>query len=179
MNTLKPNYKLKIGESGESNAFLIALRLGMDKRIIERAHKITYKENKLYLDYDKKIIDKDTLLNHDESIRMLGAVEKLRKISEKQKEQLRFKIGDCVYISTMNRTGIVCELENSKGDVVVMVMRKKLKVSHKRLTLYIEKEELYPENYDLDIAFETKENGKKKHLMNRKHITGTKIEISK
>jgi DNA mismatch repair protein MutS2 len=183
MNTLKPNYRLKIGEAGESNAFLIALRLGMDKRIIERAHKITYKENMMYSDYDKKIIDdkiidKDTLFNHEESIKMLGAVEMLRKISEKQKKELRFKLGDCVYISSMNRAGIVCELENSKGDVVVMIMRKKFKVNHKRLTLYIEKKELYPENYDLDIAFETKENRKKKHLMNRMHIEGIKIEKS-
>lgn len=183
IKTLKPNYKLKIGEAGESNAFLIALRLGMDKRIIERAHAITYKENKQYSDYDgrfidEKIIDKETLLNHADSIKMLESNDKIRKISEKQKELPKFKLGDCVYISTMDRTGIVCELENSKGEVLVMVKGKKFKVNHKRLDLYIGTEELYPENYDLDIAFETKENRKKKHLMNRRHVEGIKIEKS-
>ena len=183
IKTLKPNYKLKIGEAGASNAFLIALRLWMDKRIIERAHAITYKENKQYSDYDgrfidEKIVDKETLLNHVESIKMLESVEKIRKISEKQKEVLRFKLGDCVYISTMERNGIVCEVENSKGEVVVMVMSKKFKVNHKRLSLYIEAKELYPENYDFDIAFETKENRKKQHLMNRRHVEVIKIDKS-
>ena len=36
INTLKPLYNINIGKAGESNAFLIALRLGMDKDIIER-----------------------------------------------------------------------------------------------------------------------------------------------
>ena len=48
INTLKPLYRLTIGQSGDSNAFLIALRLGMDKSIVERAHEVTYKEKKEY-----------------------------------------------------------------------------------------------------------------------------------
>ncbi|MDP4090392.1 MAG: endonuclease MutS2, partial [Bacillota bacterium] len=48
INTLKPLYRLTVGRAGESNAFLIALRLGMDKGMIERAHRITYKEDKVY-----------------------------------------------------------------------------------------------------------------------------------
>lgn len=51
INTLKPLYKLNIGKAGESNAFLIALRLGIDKRLIERAHIITYKQQKDYSEY--------------------------------------------------------------------------------------------------------------------------------
>jgi dsDNA-specific endonuclease/ATPase MutS2 len=47
IQTLKPLYSLKIGQPGESNAFLIALRLGMDTKLIERAHEITYKEKKV------------------------------------------------------------------------------------------------------------------------------------
>ncbi|NLP27567.1 MAG: hypothetical protein GX370_02115, partial [Clostridia bacterium] len=48
INTLKPLYRLVVGRPGESNAFLIALRLGMNKELIERAHRITYKEEKKY-----------------------------------------------------------------------------------------------------------------------------------
>jgi DNA mismatch repair protein MutS2 len=182
INTLRPTYKLNIGKAGESNAFLIALRLGMEKRIIERAHEITYKESKEYSDYNSaaiettKIIDTNALENHEESIKKLETAMRIKKLSDKQKEEPRFKLGDCVYISTMDRTGIVCELENSKGEIGVMVMRKKFKVNHKRLSLYIGSEELYPENYDFDIVFESKEDRKKDHLMSRKFVEGIKIE---
>lgn len=76
----------------------------------------------------------------------------------------------------MDRTGIVYETENSKGEVGVMVMKKKFKINHKRLRLYIESEELYPENYDFDIVFESVENRKKNHLMSKRHIEGMQIE---
>lgn len=182
IDTLKPTYKLNIGKAGDSNAFLIALRLGMEKRLIERAHEITYNERKDYSGYTKEavegnIIDKGVLENHTESIKMLEEAVRIERISEKQKKEPSFKLGDCVYISTMNRTGIVCELENGRGEVGVMVMRRKFKINHKRLSLYIETEELYPENYDFDIVFQTKENRKKNHLMNKRHIEGVQIEI--
>jgi DNA mismatch repair protein MutS2 len=181
VNTLRPTYKLNIGKAGESNAFLIALRLGMEKRLIERAHEITYKESKQYSDFrqeviEERIIDKNAVENHEESIKKLEEAKRVKKISEKQKEEPRFKLGDCVYISTMNRTGIVCELENSKGEVSVMVMNKKFKINHKRLSLYISTEELYPEDYDFDIVFESKEDRKKDYLMSKNHVEGMKIE---
>lgn len=166
INTLRPSYRLNIGKAGESNAFLIALRLGMDKRLIERAHEITYKENKQYSEYAKeldgeKIVDKDALANHDKSINKFQGAKEIKKISEKQNEVPRFKIGDCVYVSTMKRTGIVYELDNSKGEVGIMVMSKKFRVNHKRLSLYIETQELYPENYDFNIIFDTEGESKK------------------
>lgn len=181
INTLRPTYKLNIGKAGESNAFLIALRLGINRELIERAHWITYKENRQYSEYteeisQEKVINKDILDNHEESINKLKNGEKIQKISEKQKKEPRFNLGDCVYISTMDRTGIVCELENSKGEVGVMVMRKKFKINHKRLSLYIGSEELYPENYDFDIVFETVENRKKNHEMSKRHVEGMTIE---
>lgn len=183
VNSLKPTYSLKIGKAGESNAFLIALRLGMNKKIIERAHEITYKEKKQYSDYKseivgKSIVDVGAISSHEEGIKKLQISEKNKIIAEKQKEKPRFNLGDNVYISTMGRTGIVCELENNKGEVGVMVMRKKFKINQKRLSLYIETKELYPENYDFDIVFESKENRKKNHLMNKRHIEGLKIEKS-
>jgi hypothetical protein len=71
-------------------------------------------------------------------------------------------VGDAVYIHTMRRTGIVCETENAKGEIGVMVKNKKIRVSHKRLSLHIEAAELYPEDYDMDIVFESKDDRKKK-----------------
>lgn len=183
IDTLKPMYRLKIGKAGESNALFIALRLGMDKSLIERAHEITYKEAKLYEEYKPEIVeynqDKDAAVKqHLQELEKLKAVEKVKQVSEKQKAKPKFNIGDCVYISTMNRTGIVCEFENNKGEVGVMVMKQKFKINHKRLTLYIEGEELYPEDYDFDIVFESKDDRKKNKIMNKRHVEGMKIENS-
>ena len=184
INTLKPMYRLNIGKAGESNAFLIALRLGMEKTIIERAHQITYKEKKDYSEYNWDVREvvmqpKDAVEIHQEQIEKLKKAEQKNAIGEKQKIKPKFKLGDCVYISFMDRTGIICELENSKGEYGVMVMRKKLVINQKRLSLYIPSNELYPEDYDFDIVFDTKENRKNKHLLSKKHVEGVEVIIKK
>lgn len=183
INTLKPLYKLNIGKPGESNAFLIALRLGMDKALIERAHVITYKEDKRYEDYKLQPTENNSAKpndeKHKEAVKVLlkakdTAVEKERKA---EREAAAFKVGDCVFISFMKRTGVICELENSKGEYGVMVMRKKLKINKARLSIYIAKDELYPENYDYDIVFKSKEDRKSNKLMNKKHQEGMAIVV--
>ncbi|WP_432405225.1 endonuclease MutS2 [Wukongibacter sp. M2B1] len=183
LETLKPLYRLKIGKSGESNGFNIALRLGMDKKIIERAHEISYRESKDYSEISKKLseIKKvkniETIQKHEKQLEKLRRNKTNKKKLEREKIVQSFNIGDRVYISSLDDYGIVYSLEDGKGDVGVMVKKKKLKVNKKRLSLHIEAENLYPENYDLDIVFETKENRKKKKLMNRKYVKGLKIEI--
>jgi len=56
-------------------------------------------------------------------------------------------------------------------------MKKKYRINHKRLSLYIEAKDLYPEDYDLDIVLESKENRKKRKLMRKRHVEGNIIEI--
>ena len=186
IHTLKPLYSLSIGRPGESNAFLIALRLGMSARLIERAHEITYKEKKDYsgaiAEDSERLVDREAVDQHREQAREADkAAERSRRADAavkqaQQKQRKHFNTGDCVYISTMSRTGIVCEPENDKGEVVVMVMKKKFRVNAKRLSIYIEGKELYPENYDTDIVLESKENRKKRKLMAKRHIEGLVIE---
>ncbi|MDP4146286.1 MAG: hypothetical protein Q8936_17680 [Bacillota bacterium] len=181
INTLKPLYSLNLGKPGESNAFLIALRLGMDKRIIERAHLVTYKEEKNYAQYKEELKEKtfdtkEATQLHELQIEKFNKAINATKISEKQKAKPKFNIGDCVYISFMNRTGVICEAENSKGEYGVLVMKKKLKINQKRLSLYIHSDELYPEDYDFDIIFKSKEDRKKQKLMGKRHVEGLKIE---
>lgn len=103
--------------------------------------------------------------------------KKKNKISESQNKKSKFKIGDCVFVSFMEKTGIICELENSKGEYGVMIMKKKFKINQKRLTLYISSDELYPEDYDYDIIFESKEDRKNKKIINRKHEDGVTVVI--
>jgi MutS2 family protein len=183
IDTLKPLYRLTIGRPGESNAFLIALRLGVRRRIIERAHEITYGEKK---DYSCEVtLRPQPLLNGETSVghaaapvsEAILAKANVNRAENAQKTPVSsFSKGDCVYISSMDRTGIVYEPENSRGEVVVMVMKKKYKLNHKRLSLHVAAKDLYPEDYDLDIVFESKENRKKRHLMGKRHVEGLIIE---
>jgi len=182
IRSLRPLYQLHIGNWGDSNAFLIALRLGMDRHIIERAHEITYGERITYEDDYEQYVD--SIVDHKD---IQVQLEDKHRLEERQKEKEKrergeryvkkdLKLGDRVYISTMQRTGIVCEEQNGRGDLVVLVMGKKYVINNKRLTLHIDREDLYPENYDMDIIFETKENRKKRKIMSKRHVEGLVIE---
>lgn len=182
IKTLKPLYRLSIGKPGESNAFLIALRLGMNKNIIERAHEVTYKEVKEYAQYEvdeekENQLQESESYGHEQQLKKFEEAKKLNRVTEKQKVKPKFNMGDSVYISFMNRTGIIYETENAKGEYGVLVMKKKLKINKKRLSLYVAKDDLYPEDYDFDIIFESKENRKKKKTMDKKHVNGIEIKI--
>ncbi|MOA24236.1 hypothetical protein D3C78_1449090 [compost metagenome] len=87
-----------------------------------------------------------------------------------------FEQGDAVWIYPLKRMGIVYRAADERGNVIVQVQGRKLTFNHKRMTLYIERKELYPgEEYDMDIIFETKENRKARKLMSRKHVEGLMI----
>lgn len=187
--SLKPEYKLIIGESGDSNALLIALRLGMDQKLIERAHEISYKSKKedqsgkkdqnfkeaLNFKEDEIFSKKIKHYKHKQELEESTTIEKELKVDVPEitstKSQMttqlvkrkpsKFKIGDSVYIHTMKRNGIVVATEDQRGDITVQVMSKKFKINHKRLSLHIKSDELYPEDYDMDIVTKSKEFRKK------------------
>lgn len=105
-----------------------------------------------------------------------GKTRQEKEVLEKQPvAPRRFRIGDSVYVSSLNKTGIVYREEDAQGLVGVMIQKQKVTVNQKRLSLHIPKEELYPDDYDFDIIFETKEDRKKKKLMSRKHVEGLTI----
>ncbi|OGO82391.1 MAG: hypothetical protein A2Y18_00815 [Clostridiales bacterium GWD2_32_19] len=167
--TLKPMYKLVIGEAGESNAFNIALKLGMDTKVLESAHEITYGESKSY-----KLQDRTDVRDvHKYEIAKKQKVKETLNIFLKEE---MFNIGDLVNVVSLGQYGVVFALENKAGDVGVMVRDKKIYVNKKRLKLHIEAKELYPEDYNMDIIFETKENRKKKTIMVKRYVEGLKIE---
>lgn len=168
IKSLMPLYKLEIGKSGESNALHIALRIGMPKSLIERAHEIAYNEK---IDVQKQL---DAQIEQQEKYVVPEPLKSIKKGKSdksiyKPKTRSKFNIGDAVYIHTMKRTGIVCETENTKGEVTVQVMNKKIKINHKRLSLYLESEDLYPEDYDMDIVFNSKSARKAKKKVQKGH----------
>lgn len=167
-DSLKPTYRLIIGKGGESQAFDIALRLGMNPRLIERAHLITYKEERHYEaspNFSTQELERQLAMN----------IKHIRKQKHGKKEEkleaiISFKRGDNVKIPSLNEYGIVAGQANSKGDIEVLVKGELKTFNHKRLVLYISAEELYPEDYDFDIIFETKENRKLMKKMEKRHI---------
>ena len=54
---------------------------------------------------------------------------------------------------------------------------RKIWINQKRVKLHVRAEELYPEDYDMSIVFDSVEKRKKRHDMGRKYTTET-IEYS-
>lgn len=102
--------------------------------------------------------------------------QKQAKKVMRQKTETMFKQGDNVRIPFMNQYGIVHKPTNERGDVEVLIKGEKVVINHKRLSLYIKAEDLYPDDYDMDIIFESKENRKIRKEMAKRHIEGNVID---
>ena len=55
----------------------------------------------------------------------------------------------------------------------VQLPDKKIWINHKRIKLHVAASELYPEDYDFSIIFETVDQRKLKHNMDRKYVEET------
>ncbi|MBP3040764.1 hypothetical protein J9303_14835 [Bacillaceae bacterium Marseille-Q3522] len=174
LDTLKPTYRLLIGKGGDSQAFAIALRLGMHPKIIEKAHQITYKEHK---DYPIDATDLVAIKELEKQLAQNRYVKRKRDTDEVHPEKVvPFQQGDNVQIVQTGEFGIVYKGPDQLGNYIVQVKGEKIAYNHKRLKLYIAASELYPDDYDFAIIFESKENRKRKTLMNKRHVEGLTIE---
>lgn len=181
--SLKPLYRLEIGEAGESCALYIAKRLGLPKHILERAFHEAYKEEG---SPQRKIPDADFLDTVTEGI---GPSEKASIIKdhileEKPKKPVstrsqRFNVGDSVIVYPQKKTGIVYRLANEKGEVGVQIQKKKELFSHKRLQLIAPASEMYPEDYDFSIVFDSVANRKTRRKMEKGHQPDLEIVYEK
>lgn len=163
--TLQPTYQMIIGEAGESCAFYIADRLGMPKEMLQTAVRYTYGEsavNKYQFQNEKN------KLEHQRS----SKIRKLVKNKKDIKLQDKFRRGDSVMVFPDKKIGIVCEPMNDKGVLRVQMPDKKIWINHKRVRLQVAASELYPDDYDFSIIFDTVENRKKRHDMERKYTEG-------
>ena len=166
---LKPLYQLVIGEAGESCAFHIAKRLGMPGNMLQTAAQAAYDEVA------------DWLLEDIQNQRIEKAhtpkVQKIKQVNGQQTRALKFRLGDSVMIYPEKKIGIVCEIANDKGVLRVQLPNKKIWINHKRIKLHVAAQELYPEDYDFSIIFDTVENRKLRHQMGKHHMEGMQIEV--
>lgn len=161
IETLRPTYEMIIGEAGDSCAFYIAERLGMPSEMLAVAAEAAYGKEaaKEYAFSGKK---KSAKRNKG------SRIIKNKKIHSTAELEQKFSIGDSVMIYPDKKIGIVCEPINSKGILRVQLPNKKIYINHKRVKLHVKADQLYPEDYDFSIVFDTVEQRKARHEMNRK-----------
>ena len=167
LETLKPTYRLRIGKGGESQAFAIALKLGIHPKLIERAHTITYKSEK---DYTALFTNDPSALKAREQQIIANRHKRKRSSAVSKKPVTRFQMGDSVHVLSRGELGVIFRGPDSQGNYLVQVRDGKIEVNYKRLKLNLPASELYPEDYDFSIIFESKEHRKLLNQMDKKHI---------
>lgn len=189
--SLKPLYQLVIGEAGESCAFYIASRLGMPKSMLKTAVQAAYgAETAKEMQEYGSLLDANEAAktNADgENVNFAGEIEdgrlaapsKIKKKKQTKAQNLteKFRLGDSVMIYPDKKIGIVCRKVNEKGVLQVQLQDKKIWINHKRVKLHVAASELYPEDYDFSIIFDSVETRKMRHQMERKYVEGQELIV--
>lgn len=181
LDTLSPRYRLTIGSCGQSHGLHIAEKLGLPKSIIARARAVIGQKDeteelprgdaRCFIPVDPKETGRDL----EESPPGTAAATAASKIIDKVFESLEteksrsFSIGDAVSIPFLNDIGIIITGEDRKGDYGVQIHGKRVTIGKKRLKLYIPGEDLYPEDYDLDIVTKSKSHRKLDKKLRKGH----------
>lgn len=168
-DSLRPLYKLVIGEAGESCAFYIAKKLGLPEHMLKLAEKEAYG-----ISNDLEYENTETKGNKDKI--NVGKIVKDDKIVIKNSKIHNFNIGDSVRLLTTNDVGIVSNIDDEKGNILVLVKDENVEINHKRVKLIVSASELYPEDYDFSIIFDTVSNRKLRNQMKKRHVEGKVIE---
>lgn len=142
---LMPLYKLQLGEAGKSCALHIAQKLGFPEHLLYIAEKEVYGSS----NYNQE---------HHNTKTNLPRIEKEKPM---QKPKSDFVMGDCVEVGVEKQLGVVYKPEDKMGDVVVQIQGVKQKFNYKQLTLKVSADELYPDDYDFSIVFNTLEERQK------------------
>ncbi len=126
-------------------------------------------------------ITKDTAVTSSlEKMNTAIPAQRVKKLENKKApdtpRSMKFNIGDSVMVYPQKEIGIVYKRANEKGEIGVQIKNKKLMINHKRLKLQVSSSELYPEDYDFSIIFDTVENRKARHKMESKHRPDLIIE---
>ena len=165
--SLRPLYQLVIGEAGESCAFYIAGKLGMPESMLKCAAKAAYgEENEIVIE---NIAERKTLAKTSHT-----KIQKKKEVYT-QEDAMKFHLGDSVMVLPDRKIGIVCQTADEKGVLRVQMQNKKIWINHKRVKLHVPAEQLYPDDYDFSIIFDSVEKRKLQHDMGRKCVEETLV----
>ncbi|MBR4719676.1 MAG: DNA mismatch repair protein MutS [Lachnospiraceae bacterium] len=165
--TLKPTYRMLVGEAGESCAFYIADRLGMPENMLKTAVEAAYGVEAVE---GYRFSNTGSMKKQSK-----GKIRKTKKATVDASMADMYSIGDSVMVFPEKKIAIVCEPVNEKGVLRVQMRDKKIWINHKRVKLHVKADRLYPEDYDFSIIFDSVETRKKRHDMDRKFTQETII----
>lgn len=171
--TLQPTYVLEIGRAGESCALYIAERLGLSAPILEQARRAAYgaeRESAAGILPDGR--------EPARQCSQAGAREQIRRAAAPRAQSahaLSFGLGDSVRVYPSKDTGIVYQAANERGEIGVQVKGKKALYPHKRVKLLAPASEMYPEDYDFSIVFDSVENRKARRVLSKRYDPDAQI----
>ncbi len=173
--SLLPLYRLEIGRAGESCALYISKKLGMQPHILARAYKAAYGDPTSTDYFEQLPISMPPAQSSTATPRVEYQKTNTAQKSEKQRRSDTFQIGDSVLVFPQKEIGIVYARSNHKGEIGVQIKGDKKLINHKRIKLHVPADELYPDDYDLSIVFDTVENRKANKRMQKHHEKGNEI----
>ena len=173
--TLSPLYRLELGEAGESCALYIARRLGFPEAMLTRAREAAY----LARDPAKAPPPPQSAAIGPDRSATQPRIRKEEAPKPVSAHAAQFQLGDSVLIYPGREIGLVYAPVDEKGFVGVQVKGVKRLVPHKRLKRHVAAENMYPDDYDFSIVFDTVENRKARHKMGKRHRPDLVIQYEK
>lgn len=171
--SLRPLYRLEMGKSGESCALYIAKRLGIPNHMLKYAAKEAYGQQSEQLIKELELDQSENSWQRENGVRIQKAVI----VKKEASHGTEFARGDSVEVLTEGKIGIVVQPADRHGNVLVQIQKEKRMYNHKRLKRKVAAEQLYPEDYDFSILFDTVENRKARRQMGKGHQEGLTIEM--
>lgn len=170
--SLKPLYRLEIGKAGDSCALYIAKRLGIPNKMLKTAAIAAYGTVSTQLEAELDLNGPTQKIKKESAPR----IEKHQSLSTLPWNIQKFERGDSVTVLPDDKIGIVVKPADDMGNVLVQIQKEKVLINQKRLKLKVAATELYPEDYDFSIIFDSVENRKARHQMSKHHMPGLTIE---
>jgi len=175
--TLQPLYRLQIGVAGQSYALIIAEKLGVSERIVQRARSLVGSQQTIVRGRPASSQSPDEV-KKDASTAGSTESAALAVHGGKATDQSSYQPGDRVWIRSWKCSGIYAGPADDRGKVIVVVKKQKRIIHRKRLAPYLSREKLYPPDYDLDIVLESKEVRRTHKSMSKRHVEGLSIDES-
>ncbi len=181
--TLRPLYRLVMGEAGGSHALWIAERLGIGAEVLAKAREHLQMAPGPSQDGagQRKPVDEIPFVPVKPEAPAIASPAADASLSTPPEPDQAdpaprpWALGDSVLILTLDQRGVIAELPNSKGDMIVFSREHRITVNQKRVKLLVGAEHLYPPGYDLNTVLYTWNDRKLMHDMERKLSDGVRV----